>query len=121
MNVKEFNTKRTELGIEGTGVDSRTKVDIQWKDGTKTPRNTLVHLWFSPKKFSNRMYVQIGDEVRITRITQKYTGITKRPGIKTLERYSSNGIAKTVTGKKTEPDGYGEDGSPSWMLVEGII
>jgi hypothetical protein len=121
MNVTEFNSKRTELGIEGTGIDSRTKVDINWKDGTKTPANTPVHIWFSPKQASSRMYVEIGSEVRVTRINQKYTGINKQPGIKTLEKYSWEGIAKTVVGEKVEPDGFGPTGAPSWLLVLSII
>lgn len=45
----------------------------------------------------------------------------KAPTVATLQRWSDGGFAKTVTGKKTEPDGYGTDGSPSWMLVLGMI
>ena len=38
-----------------------------------------------------------------------------------MERWTSHGIAKTVTGQRTEPDGYGTDGSQSWLLVLGYI
>jgi hypothetical protein len=31
------------------------------------------------------------------------------------------GVAKTVTGKRAEPDGFGDDDSPSWLLVLGYI
>jgi len=48
-------------------------------------------------------------------------GFIKAPSIKQLEKMNNDGIAKTITGKKTEPDGYGDDGSPSWMLVIGVI
>jgi hypothetical protein len=49
-----------------------------------------------------------------------YLGI-KVPSIKTLEKWNDDGISKTVTGHKVEPDGYGPDGSPSWLLVLGMI
>lgn len=43
------------------------------------------------------------------------------PSEKTLMKWESEGYCKTVTGYKTEPDGYGPDGSPSWMLALGLI
>jgi len=39
----------------------------------------------------------------------------------TMEKWVSDGIAKTPTGKQTEPDGYADDGSPSWLLALGYI
>ena len=45
----------------------------------------------------------------------------KAPGMKTLERWVDEGVAKTVFGARTEPDGTGPDGEPSWLLVLGII
>ena len=41
--------------------------------------------------------------------------------MKTLEKYSLDSVAKSVTGKRCEPDGYAEDGSPSWLLALGMI
>jgi hypothetical protein len=123
MNVTEYNAQKSELGITGSGIDSKAKKELKWKDGSVTPINTPVHIDFS-EKTPGRIYVTIGDMVYKTRVHDGYSrfaGITKAPGLRTLERYSWNGIAKTTTGKKTEPDGYGSDGSPSWMLVFGII
>ena len=45
----------------------------------------------------------------------------KAPSEKSLEKMLSDGIAKTVTGHRTEPDGYGPDGSPSWFIALGLI
>jgi len=45
----------------------------------------------------------------------------KKPSLQTMERWMDDGIAKSITGKKCEPDGYGSDGSPSWLLVLGLI
>lgn len=45
----------------------------------------------------------------------------KMPSLATLERYSSEGIAKSVFGEKVECDGWDAHGSPSWFLVAGLI
>ncbi len=45
----------------------------------------------------------------------------KAPSLKTLEKWSYDGVAKSIGGKRVEPDGYDENGLPSWMLVMGII
>ena len=39
----------------------------------------------------------------------------------TLEKWSSDGVAKSVTGQRVEPDGWGVDGAPSWLLAIGVI
>jgi hypothetical protein len=45
----------------------------------------------------------------------------KAPSMTTLERWGEKGGSKTPTGKWTEMDGHGSDGSPSWMLALGFI
>lgn len=44
----------------------------------------------------------------------------KVPSMRTLTQMGE-GLSKSVTGKTVEPDGYGPDGSPSWLLVLGMI
>lgn len=45
----------------------------------------------------------------------------KIPSIKTLEKYSYEGIAKTPCGCRVEPDGECSHGNPSWLIVMGLI
>jgi hypothetical protein len=45
----------------------------------------------------------------------------RKPSLRKLEEYSSDGIAKSVFGNSVEPDGWSFDGSPSWLLVLGYI
>ena len=127
MNITEFD--KVKCGIEGTGIDSTTKQEIVWKDKTTgavtytIPAGVKVHLWFSPKTHPDRVFVQHGSEVKVSRLetaNKRFTGINKRPSQRTLEKYSDC-ISKSVTGCKVEPDGYGPDGSPSWLLVLGLI
>ena len=51
----------------------------------------------------------------------RYFSRFKEPSLKTMEKWSFDGVAKSMLGKRVEPDGYDEEGSPSWMLVAGII
>lgn len=53
--------------------------------------------------------------------TRKMSTFFKPPTMKTLEKYSFDSVAKSVTGKRCEPDGYSNDGAPSWLLVLGMI
>jgi hypothetical protein len=47
--------------------------------------------------------------------------INKPPTLKTLEKYSENGIARATDGCKCEPDGTCCHGKKSWLLVMGMI
>ena len=47
--------------------------------------------------------------------------IKKVPSIKTLERWTFDGIAKATDGCKVEPDGTCPHGKSSWLIVLGFI
>ena len=128
MNITEFD--KIKYDVQGTGINSKATVDITYKNKeTKEvsyviKAGTPVRIWFSPKKYSQYMFIQTNDRVMISRIDNKagkFTGINKMPSMKTLEKWSFDGLSKSVTGKLVEPDGYGPDGSPSWLLVVGVI
>lgn len=51
----------------------------------------------------------------------RYFSKFKEPSLKTMEKWSDDGVAKSMLGKRVEPDGYDDEGSPSWMLVVGVI
>lgn len=57
---------------------------------------------------------------RTYRVKYQNLGL-KVPSENTLMRWSDDGIAKSVNGKKTEPDGIDADGFPSWLLALGLI
>ena len=48
-------------------------------------------------------------------------GVKSVPTTATLERWMDDGICKTPSGHRVEPDGHGPDGSPSWLLLLGMI
>lgn len=45
----------------------------------------------------------------------------KKPGMRSLEKWTFDSVCKSVGGKTVEPDGYDINGYPSWLLVCGII
>lgn len=52
---------------------------------------------------------------------QKLHGFPKPPSMATIERWSNDGVAKSIDGHRVELDGYSPDGAPSWGLVMGIV
>ena len=114
----------TEKGLINTPKSVTTKREMTWtQHGITIPVGTKLEVYFSERR-PGRIYFEYNGRVLAT-ITEtahkRLTGFGKPPGLKTLEKYNWDGIAKTVTGHRTEPDGYGPDGSPSWMLVLGYI
>lgn len=48
-------------------------------------------------------------------------GVKALPSLRTLEKWSNDGVARTVDGQRIEPDGTASNGAPSWLLVVGVI
>jgi hypothetical protein len=107
--------------------------DMKMKNGDVLPGGTHGSLWFIPGDYSmcnitfdwvgpsGRNYTQEPMKTRIDLAGGWLRGIAKPPSISALQRMSDNAIATTPTGKRVEPDGIAQDGSPSWLLVMGLI
>jgi hypothetical protein len=130
MNIQDFDSKRAGFGIEGTGIDTSTRIDRTWKDKVTQqitftiPAGSKVHVDFSPKKFPGSIFITYRDETKISKtiLGNKWLkGIRKPPTIKTLEKRMFDGISRSVTGRKVEADGHSYDGSPSWELCLTLI
>jgi hypothetical protein len=104
-----------------------TKQQLTYSKNPETacviPEGTELEVYFSEAR-PEKIYFDYAGALRCVTLANahKYvTGFAKPPGMRTLERYSFDGIAKSVTGARVEPDGYGPDGSPSWLLCLGLI
>lgn len=106
------------------GIPVTLKREFKLKDGTVLQAGEKGKLRFDAAKpglaiidFDSRPNTRLG-----TRYLWEIFGrpFTKAPTMSALEKMS-DGMAKSVTGKTVEPDGYGPDGSPSWLLVLGFI
>ena len=102
-------TLKKKLSLkDGTVIEAGEKGTLRFNE--QTPRQAVVD-------FDVRPNTRLG-----TRLLGDYFGrpFMKEPSMSALENMG-DGIAKSVTGKKVEPDGYGPDGSPSWLLALGYI
>ena len=43
------------------------------------------------------------------------------PSLRTMEKWSMDGVAKATDGCRVEPDGHCPHGKPSWLLKMGVI
>ena len=101
--------------------------DSKNKKGTELLRGEKVVVVF-PKDRAVFTYIFSADDPKrlnkimvLTTNLHKYVkGASKIPSMRSLEKMA-DGIAKSVLGKRVEPDGYDPYGSPSWLLVVGII
>ncbi len=104
----------------GDVIPAGTPVQIKFL-GHQDPKGysicELVLVWVSP---SGRNYQNEPMKTQIKNLPDFVRGIAA-PSMGALERMVGAGIATTPTGKRVEPDGYGPDGSPSWLLVFGFI
>jgi hypothetical protein len=52
--------------------------------------------------------------------TLRYTSVIKTPSQDTIAKWCENDTCKSVFGTRTEMDGTGEHGEPSWALCLGL-
>jgi hypothetical protein len=89
------------------------------------PAGEQVQVYFSETNPSRLfLYHEPTDRVVLCRAdsaSKSFTGFRNVPGQRRLNDMVLDSVATTITGQRTEPDGYGADGSPSWLLVLGLI
>lgn len=99
--------------------------EIRLINGDVYSVNTDFSLTFRPDSSVCVLTATINDEPKELKLRvhslPRYFSRFKMPSVSTLKRYSFDGIAKSMMNKRIEPDGYDEFGSPSWLLVAGVI
>jgi len=104
------------------GVD--VNKDVSLKSGTTIPAGSEVSYDFDGGRTSSvRVTTADGSTFAISleRAHLFLSKFKKPPTMKTLEKWSNDGVCQTPTGHRVEPDGTGPDGSPSWLLAFGMI
>jgi len=94
----------------------KTTKEIKLKDGSTLPKGLAV-MFISEKPTRCLVHSPLHDSPLQVRIVSAF----KSPSEATLEKWNDDGGCKTPTGKWTECDGYGSDGSPSWLIALGMI
>jgi hypothetical protein len=102
----------------------KTTREIKLKSGVIVPAGIECKLsWLENQYFTTQ--VECTNGVKFSTLTSKLhdkiTGVGKPPGEKTMWKWSNDGVAKTIFGARTEPDGTGPQGEPSWLLALGLI
>lgn len=102
----------------------KMKRDVKNGKGTEIKAGESVDLkWMEPKPHFTAL-VKPGTEDRVLVATKNlhlYVNVSKMPSIYLMEKWSDDGVAKTVLGHRTEPDGWDPEGSPSWILALRLI
>jgi hypothetical protein len=103
MNIEVFESIREHNGVRGTGFDTVTTKERMWTSKTTgnvsftIPAGVKVHVWFMPLSHPERMYVQYGNEVKLSHTQTAgswLNGFTKTPTIRTLKKRSCMVSAK---------------------------
>jgi len=133
--LKKLHNKYTvsikaDLSDEAVGATRKLKRDVKLKDGRTFPKDSPVDVKFFGNKDNGHVVCEItvqGDDdsnrtykTAISNLPTTVSGFAK-PSMATMNKWINDGVARTPTGKSTEPDGYANDGSPSWLLALGLI
>lgn len=126
-DVMEYFAHGYGQRLASTAIPVVLKKEIKLRDGTVIPVGSKGDVLFNQGQNSvaSAGFDSLGG--RRVNLSNKnlfdYFGrpFTKVPSLTSLEKMSDDGVASSVTGKRVEPDGFGPDGSPSWLLALGYV
>ena len=128
--MRTIASETERLGLTPHYKEVETKREMVWgpdlhESPCNIPVGTKLTIYWS-KNNPSRVYFEYAGHLRCTRVSlmhKTFCGkFSKMPSATTLQKWEwDGGFCKTVLGEKTEPDGHGPSGAPSWMLVAGII
>ena len=102
----------------------KLKREVKLKDGRTFHKGDKASVDFIQRVFSQFLEITVKGEtftISAYKGSSTLTGFAKEPSIRTLEKWASDCGCESITGEWCEPDGYGSNGSPSWLLVLGYI
>ena len=103
----------------------KTKLPVRVKapngvDVLVLPEGSTITKIFRSEKSGNYL-CEIPHESRPEPYRVRVQSAFRAPTFATMEKWVNDGVARSVLGKRVEPDGHDENGSPSWLLVLGLI
>lgn len=99
----------------------KNKAEIKLRAGGVVPVGAEIEMRWEQCNWKPFVRVNGGEEMKFSLVgVTKMLG-TKQPSESTLMRWDNDGYSKSIMGKRVEPDGYDEYGSPSWLLALGLI
>lgn len=94
----------------------KTIKDLKLKDQTIIPKGSELEFLEHSKMETVGIFSYKGRELKM-----RYRSVLKTPSLKSLDRWTNEGMCKSVFGATVEADGHGCDGEPSWLLAMGMI
>jgi hypothetical protein len=94
----------------------KTFQSLTLKSGESIPKGTVLEFVRHGEVVSCGIFYLNGRELKM-----RYRSVIKEPSFNCLQKWSDDGICKSVFGAKVEPDGFGTMGEPSWLLASGMI
>jgi hypothetical protein len=120
--AKKEETKETKRPNVETTKKAKVLKEFKNKGGVVFAAGSSVGLNF--KKYNSNVYV-VSDEGAVAipyKNASKYlSGFKAPPSEATLKKQANDSIATTPLGNRTELDGHGPEGEPSWFLILGLI
>lgn len=108
-----------------TAASTVLKSDIKLKDGSTLQAGTPITIEFDKHMPSLVSLIVAGRpkpiKINPANLHKYFNGFKMAPSRATMEKWLDSGIALSVTGQKVEPDGWGSDDAPSWLLALGIV
>lgn len=103
-------TKKSFTSKKGTAINKGERVTVSFTVKGKASQEFLPN------------YVRIRTEDGRSIITRNFKGAGIRvPSMRALEHWACDSVCESVFGSVIEPDGWDSEGSPSWLLVFGIV
>lgn len=101
-------------------ISKKLRRDVTLKDGRHFSEGERFAIAFSPPD-GPVFFTATRESDGASYVGRNFGAFFPKPDTEELEEMVNDGICETVTGERTEPDGYGCDGSPSWLLALGMI
>jgi DNA-directed RNA polymerase subunit RPC12/RpoP len=133
----KVTTKRVEIEIEPDG-----GVEVEVKGRSASTTYELI----KDTRTKKGAEFKAGDRLRVVKYNRDYPyivvleddkgqrlgtlpslahkmlkGFPKPPSVRQMEKWVDDGVAKSIDGKRVEPDSFSSGGAPSWLLVLGMI
>jgi hypothetical protein len=97
----------------------KTPHDLKLKDGTPIPKGStllFVRHYAEGTLQTVGVFSYKGRELRM-----RYRHVIKVPSVKRIDKWVYDSVCESVFGNTCEPDGYGSEGEPSWLLALGLV
>ena len=127
MTISEFISKYA--GKINPVSRHSVKKDLIWTNketkavSFQIPLGSSVNCYFVTG-FHSQVAIEFQGRIKFISIqvaANRLSGFAKAPSEATIMKWMDEGISKTVFGERTEPDGTGSHGEPSWLIALGLI